>query len=221
MSASPRENHLRVQRTARYHELGGEGTDLDELWYVVHGYGQLSAEFLPLFAPIATPRRRLVAPEGLSRYYRDGSSGTVGASWMTREARDSEVEDYVSYLDALHAKVAAELTGTPRITVLGFSQGAATVGRWVGMGAVRPERLLIWGGLLPHDLDLAACRGRLAECGLAYIVGERDHWVTPERLAAERARVEEAGLEFRLTTFAGGHRLDDGTLEGVAEDAQA
>jgi len=156
-------------------------------------------------------------PEGLSRFYRDGTGGIVGASWMTKVAREAEIDDYVAYLDALHARVLTELGTEPRATVLGFSQGTATASRWAARGGVRAERLILWGGGLPPDVDLAAARE--AFDGLAFVAGERDAWITPERLAEERARVEAAGLPFRLSTFAGGHRLDDDLLRSLAGES--
>ena len=59
---------------------------------------------------------------------------------MTREDRKSEIADYVEYLDA----VLDEVTGASDVesggelvplTVLGFSQGAHTVCRWVAAGS--------------------------------------------------------------------------------------
>ena len=215
--SAPRERALEVRRTARYFELGGEtpgGPPPGELWYVLHGYGQLALDVAQGLAFLGTPARRLVIPEGLSRFYRDGTSGSVGASWMTRVARETEIADYVAYLDLLHARVRAEVGGAPAVTLLGFSQGTATASRWAAQGGVRAQRILLWGGGLPPDVDLAAHAEAFR--GLSFVAGERDPWITPERLAEERARVEAAGLAFRLETFAGGHRLDDGLLRSLA-----
>lgn len=215
MSPSPRERTLLVRRTARYFELGGDGARPPaELWYVLHGYGQLASEVAAGLAFLAAPERLLVVPEGLSRFYRDGTGGIVGASWMTKVAREAEIEDYVAYLDALHARVLADLGSEPRTTVLGFSQGTAAASRWVARGGVSAERVILWGGGLPPDVDLAAAREAFR--GLSFAAGERDAFITPERLAEERARVEAAGLPFRLATFAGGHRLDDDLLRSLA-----
>jgi predicted esterase len=215
MPTPPRERALEVRRTARYFELGGDGgRPPAELWYVLHGYGQLASELAAGLAFLATPERRLVVPEGLSRFYRDGTGGIVGASWMTKVAREAEIEDYVDYLDALHARVTADLGAQVRATVLGFSQGTATASRWVARGGVRAERVILWGGGLPPDVDLAEARAAFR--GLSFAAGERDAFITPERLSEERARVEAAGLPFRLATFAGGHRLDDDLLRSLA-----
>src|SRR5207237_799567 len=66
----------------------------------------------------------VVAPEGRPRFYLTESptERRVGASWMTREDRLHEIDDYVRYLDAVHVDL--KLPNT-RITALGFSQGSA------------------------------------------------------------------------------------------------
>ena len=77
------------------------------MWVVCHGYRQLARRFIREFQGIAGAERRIVAPEGLSRFYLDeeggphGPEARVGATWMTREDRIAEIDDYVAYLDAL------------------------------------------------------------------------------------------------------------------------
>src|SRR5690242_1913739 len=150
------EHHLSVARTARYFTLGSPGPGTRELWLVCHGYGQLASRFLRPFSALDDGTRLIVAPEGLSRFYSDPNQHErVGASWMTREDRLTEIDDYVRYLDAVHAEVrSAGGGGTSRLVVLGFSQGVATACRWVARGSVPVERLIAWGGELPPELDL-------------------------------------------------------------------
>ena len=106
---------LAVRRTARVAVLGPEGPGVRELWYVLHGYGQLAAPFLEEFRAIDDGTRLIVAPEALSRFYEGDAKSRlhkdarVGASWMTREDREAEIADYLGYLDSrprLHARAA-------------------------------------------------------------------------------------------------------------------
>src|SRR2546425_9676771 len=81
---------------------------------VCHGSGQLAARSLRHFEPLADGTRLVVAPEALSRFYLEDTTvpakeRKVGATWMTRENRLSEIDDYVRYLDALHAEVFARV----------------------------------------------------------------------------------------------------------------
>lgn len=217
------EHHITVARTARYCTLGDvpdetRDSGMREVWYVCHGYGQLASRFLRRFAPLDDGTRLIVAPEALSRFYVEVSGASharapVGASWMTREDRLSEIDDYICYLDALHANLFPDLSrGRPEITVLGFSQGAATACRWAVRGAVRPDRLILWGGLIPPDLDLAASADALRALQIITVTGDHDEHVPPTALADQRDRLAHHGLEPREVSFAGGHTIDPDVL---------
>jgi hypothetical protein len=97
-----------VLRTARYATLGRLDESVREVWIVCHGYAQLAGRFIERFRCIAAPHRLIVAPEALSRFYTERGSGfhgpasQIGATWMTSEDREAEIQDYVAYLDALH-----------------------------------------------------------------------------------------------------------------------
>jgi predicted esterase len=215
------EHHLTVPRTARYYLLGEAEPGVRDVWIACHGYAQLAAEFITGFEALRDPARLIVAPEALSRFYleggRHGADSAVGATWMTREDRLREIEDYVRYLDALHDAVFQRVDRrAASLTVLGFSQGAATASRWVAHGRWKVERLVLWGGLLPPDLDLTAARDRLAQLSLVLVAGRRDRFLNGHTLSEQVAALERHGLAPRTITFPGGHRLDDEVLSGLA-----
>lgn len=201
----PASRHLTVERTARYLTRGPE--DADEVWIALHGYAQRAAELLDALGLLDDGQRRIVAPEALSRFYRRGTDGEVGASWMTSADRDCEIRDYLHYLDALHEHL--DLAGAERLCVLGFSQGAATAARWAVRGAADPNRLVLWAGGLPPDVEAAAFR----DLRLTLVAGEDDRYVTPERLQRETQRLDEAGVSYRLVRFEGGHHIADAPLQ--------
>lgn len=221
---SPRSRHLATTRTGRIELRGPEDPSaVRSLWLVLHGYGQLARDFLGGFEAIDDGTRLFAAPEALSRFYDTaGSRGShadarVGASWMTREDREHEIEDTLDWLHRAHALVAGALDATVPLTVLGFSQGAASASRWVASGRVRPARLICWGaGLAPElALDAGSPLGR-TPCTL--VVGTRDQFVPADRIEAERARLAAAGHPARFLTFDGGHRLDHETLRRLAAE---
>src|SRR5437762_6388114 len=137
------EHHIGVSRTARYFTLGDSSRGVGEVWFACHGYGQVASRFLEKLRVLDDGRRYLVAPEGLSRFYLSESptERRVGASWMTREDRLSEIDDYVRYLDAVYADVFGSLDRA-QVTVhaLGFSQGASTVSRCTPLVKARIDR---------------------------------------------------------------------------------
>jgi predicted esterase len=220
-------HHLSVPRTARYYTIGDAGADVSEVWIVCHGYGQLAAPFLASFERIASPTRLIVAPEALSRYYVDRSTSPndppprVGASWMTREDRDHEIADQIAYLDALHDLIRPpERTGRVRLRVLGFSQGVATVGRWLAYGRTRADELIVWAGAFPTDVDLRALGRRLGAAPVVFVAGSRDELASWTAAEAQLQRFTEAGISARRVSFEGGHRLDNATLDHLAGTAE-
>ena len=200
------EHHFSTPRTARYFTLGSPERSTD-LWIVCHGYGQLASRFLERFRPIEADERCIVAPEGLSRFYLTESptERRVGATWMTREDRLQEIDDYVRYLDGVYAKT---VTGGARATALGFSQGTATVCRWAALGSSRVDHLIVWGGEVPPDLDLT----RLRVPRLTLVYGTRDEYFTPKIIAATASRLREHKISYESISFEGGHEIDTATL---------
>jgi predicted esterase len=213
------EHRVTVARSARYFTLGGP--EPREVWFACHGYGQLAARFLEKLRVLDDGGRYLVAPEGLSRFYLTESptERRVGATWMTREDRLAEIADYVRYLDAVYDDTFARLDRA-RVTVhaLGFSQGAATVSRWTAMGKARVDRLVLWGGEFPPDLDLtrADVAGRLRAARLTLVYGRSDEYITPKVLAGVTERLGAHDIPYRDIPFAGGHELNPGVLRQLA-----
>jgi len=216
------EHHLSVNRTARYFTLGSSSRGVAEVWFLCHGYGQLAARFLEKLRVLDDGRRYLVAPEGLSRFYLSESPAErrVGASWMTREDRLAEIDDYVPYLDAVSADVFRSLDRV-RVTVhaLGYSQGAATVSRWVAMGKAKIDRLTLWGGEFPPDLDLTVDTvvSRLQAAHLTLVYGRSDEYITPKVVQAVTTRLRQHGIPYQEIPFDGGHELNEAVLNELAK----
>ncbi len=213
-----------VPRTARYYTLGPTHGFPRELWFVCHGYGQLAARFARQFGVLDDGSRLIVAPEALSRFYldpipqrRNDPSPRIGATWMTREDRDAEIADYVTYLERVATEVRQHLTGAaPRLVVLGFSQGVATVTRWLAASEMRADQLVLWAGGIPPELDLAAWASRLHGAAITLVAGDTDEMATPAAVTSEAERLSSAGVAFTLQRYDGGHAIDDAALQELA-----
>ncbi len=217
------QHHIQVSRTARYFTLGTPGPETRDVWFCCHGYGQLASDFVQEFECIAAPERLVVVPEALSRFYVPEGPGfhaadaKIGATWMTREDRDAEISDYVRYLDALYDDVFSKTDrSSAHVTVLGFSQGGATVNRWLMQGKARAERLIMWGSLLASDIDLGAAAKLFQTLDLKIVYGERDQFSNEDIIARYQATMDDAGIPYDLLTFGGGHRMDRETLRRLA-----
>ena len=222
-----RETSLETLRTARVWHLGGGGPgEPAEIWYLLHGYGERADRFLERFRPLASPDRLLVAPEGLSRFYltrggkgRHSAGDRVGASWMTRLAREAEIRDYIRYLRLVARQTEEGRRGEePARTVLGFSQGVHTAARWVCLGGFPTARLILWGASLPGDLPDGVA-GRLAATRLVLVRGREDRVRRPDAEEAEERWLGRAGIDWTVRTHAGGHEIVPSLLQAIAGDA--
>ena len=204
-----KEFRIPVRRSARYYTLGEPSDDIRAVWIVLHGYAQLGATFIKAFKELDNGRNLVVAPEALSRFYTDGFVGEVGATWMTKEDRLAEIEDQRNYLDALYRIVTHPLPEDVIVNVLGFSQGTATVCRWMTHTKYRVDNMLLWAGQFPPDLgDLTP----LKKLNCYYVYGTRDPFLTDEGIEKMQQELQRSGLHFNTLTFDGKHHINSETL---------
>jgi predicted esterase len=216
---TPTETRLRITRSARVYTLGNVGAE--EAWIVLHGYSQLARRFVRQFSQIAGDNRAVVAPEALNRFYVDpprpdgppAAERRVGTTWMTREDRDAEIADYVAYLDRVRTEIVPQ---AQRVTVLGFSQGVATACRWVALGTSLVERLILWAGPVPNDLDLSLLAKRSNGMRVEIVLGTHDEFARFRKIDEELALLREAGVVYSHVSFEGGHMIDSATLTSLA-----
>jgi len=214
------EHHLSVARSARYQQLGEASATTRQLWVVLHGYGQLAEYFIRHFKSlyeVAPAHTVVVAPEALSRFYLSGTSGRIGASWMTRADRLAEMSDQAAYLSALLQLL---LAAAPQadVIVLGFSQGTATASRWLSHLASstgwRPHRLVLWAGDFPADTLPALAL--LPGLPVDVVCGLEDEYVSYEQFRQQAATLKNHGAVVSSFSFAGGHKLYGPLLHELA-----
>jgi predicted esterase len=195
---------------ARYFKLGEISGSTTQCWFILHGQGQLAQYFIKKFKSIERTGTCIIAPEGLSHYYLNGFSGRVGASWMTKENRIMDIDNYINYLNTLYENLL--LPPHTEVTILGFSQGAATASRWVMNGNVNFKRLILWGGVFPPDMNFETGQHLLQHKEIFSVNGSDDPFMTNERFDEMRnlaARLNVKPIEMK---FQGGHDIDEETL---------
>lgn len=216
---------LTVARTARYATVGAAPVDASRLWIAFHGYGNRAADFIGPFADAAPSDTRVVAPEGLSRFYlalprTDGKHlQSTGATWLTRDDREDELRDALAMLHAVVAREYAAIVAArgmaPALGVFGFSQGVAMSMRWVvqasqnpalGAGA-RVDAHVLWAGGLAHDIHDAALREAWQDTALHVVTGTRDAFATEATRRDQHDRLQAIGVQATAHEFEGGHRL--------------
>lgn len=215
--------HFPVVKTARYYQIGSPSAPVRDLWVVLHGFSQLAADFAVPFQPLAADSRLIVVPEGLSKFYLDtrpGHSGAskVGALWLTREDRETEIVDIVNYLDKLYERTLEELASHGvrrdqiRVHALGFSQGGPAVCRWAARGSAVIDHLVPWAHAIPQDVNLRALAERRPKLTIDMVYGTRDRFIGEDAVEEQRAVLESSGVPYTMHAFNGGHALNMATL---------
>ncbi|HEX2900073.1 MAG TPA: phospholipase, partial [Bacteroidia bacterium] len=167
------------------------------------------------FEALADAETVILAPEGLSRFYLDGKWDRVGATWMTKEDRIHEIEDQIEYLNRLQEMVQEQAPNVLETIVLGFSQGTATVWRWVMKGNVAPQHLILWAGSIPLD-TLEKASEKMKNCDLHFVLGDNDEYIKISDAQKQMENLHEIKPDARFWTFEGNHRMDAPTLSKIA-----
>lgn len=211
------ENQLPITKTSRHFTHGNPTEKTKHVWIVLHGYGQLANYFLRWFESLDPETHFVVAPEGLHRFYLDGFSGRVGASWMTKEDRLTDIEDYCNYLDDVYKHVLQGFDSDKVVVnVLGFSQGAATVSRWICKGNAKPDNFILWAGVFPPDVQFEVNKPIFDGMKLFVVVGDDDEFITSERVEKERSLLDEQNVDYTFLEFEGKHKVDSAALAKLA-----
>lgn len=204
-------HHIAITKTARYCTLGKLNDQTEEIWFVIHGFAQLAADFLKSFEPLDTGKRYIVAPEALNRFYLKVGKPEVGATWMTREDRETEMKDYVVYLNALYDALAIS-KHKAKIVVLGFSQGVATVSRWIYKNHRHVDTLVFYAGEPANELQNAEDIASFDQKQKYFVCGDQDPFINELNIGKFKSLL--AGFEY--IPFEGKHEIKAEVLENLA-----
>jgi predicted esterase len=210
-------NNILISKTARLATFGNVET-AQTLIIALHGYGQLVPYFIRKFHQIDSTRNFVVAPEGLHRFYLNGTSGRVGASWMTKEARLDDIEDNIKYLNQVYAVYNQNHT-FQKVIVLGFSQGAATAARWIENTDFKIDAFIQWAGVFPPDLEINASNSKWQSLKHFYVVGNQDPYFAENSSDEynQSAWLKKHNFHPETITFDGKHDVDPVTLNEILE----
>lgn len=207
----PMKRTLTAPKTFRYFTKG----DLEKsktVVFVLHGYGQLAEFFIRKFE--LGDDYYIVAPEGMHRFYLQGSSGRVGASWMTSEDRESDISDNIQWLNALDNELSSFKTFDQKI-ILGFSQGGATAARWFYKGSTNANHLIMWASVFPPDLDMTKEIINQNKQMHYFVIGNEDEFY--ENDALDKLTEFYQKKEFNTLIFNGKHDIHLPTLKEILQ----
>ena len=155
-----------------------------------------------------------MAPEGLSRFYWQDFKDPV-SSWMTRKDRLDEIKDYSNYLAKVFFYYKEQLPQDVIVILMGFSQGVATQFRWIMREFPGFDYLILWGGLIPEDLDYTPHREYFADKSLHFVYGDQDQYLTPKTHEMHDALINRFQFEINRLEFKGKHKVDKKVLKKV------
>ena len=181
---------------------------------VFHGMGYLSRFFLRYFTHLPQDEHYFVAPQAPSKYYVDNRFKNVGASWLTKENTEVEIENVLSYVDAVYNSL--KIPSGMKLIVLGFSQGVSIAARWVARRKIICDKLVFYAGGIPNELKVSDFEFLPESSQIIMVYGDQDIYLTPERLPFQEGRLKELfkGKAHKLV-FEGGHEILHSQLERI------
>ncbi len=211
---SSKTNYLSVQKTARILTEGQVLPGEEKMvWLIAHGYANLAPEFITRFSLLANSSHYLVVPEGLHRFYIDSFTGKVGASWMTKEERNRDIEDYCAYLDKVYETFIQPHLGKITVNALGFSQGGATICRWASRTKFPIHNLILWGTATPEDMNWEEDLEKLQRLNWIYVAGKRDRFLSEDQQKAQLNLLQKHAITPQTVIYDGLHDIVPEALE--------
>lgn len=213
-----KEGHIEAIKRFRFYTFG-DITQAKHLIFALHGYGQLAKFFIRKFHQLEQDYF-IVCPEGMHRFYLKGSSGRVGASWMSKEDRLVDITDNNSWLTKLLQSY-IDIHTFETFNILGFSQGGATAARWQNhlltnniLNNFSRTSLMLWGAVFPPDLTLTPENNFKSKN--YFILGEIDEYFQGEDKLNTLATYESKNYNIRK--YQGGHNIDSDFLKTLLNE---
>ncbi|TLP77586.1 alpha/beta hydrolase [Maribacter sp. ACAM166] len=210
-------NNVTYNSSNTYETLNTLSDETKNVWIVFHGIGFLSRYFLKYFDELPKNENYIIAPQAPSKYYLNSKYKHVGASWLTKEDTKQETNNLFNYIDAVLTN--EEIPTYCNIIVLGFSQGVSIALRYLVHTQLRCNKLVLYAGGIPHELkkdDFKFLSNFNTD--ILSIIGDKDEYLTPERLIVEREKVD---LLFSDTIqhidFEGGHEMKKEIINNLAK----
>jgi predicted esterase len=204
LSSESKRNIQNYSSKAVYYSHG-DASKAKRLWLVCHGYGQLASRFIKKFTHLDPNDNFVVAPEGLSHFYLEGLSGNVGASWMTKHERALEIENQSAFLEALTSQLLT-INRFEQVTLLGFSQGGATISRWAANSTIDFDDIYLWATVFPPDMSIDFLENKLKDKRIKLFYGDKDPFIKDSHLMRNEELIKIIP-QMEIIPFEGDHRV--------------
>jgi predicted esterase len=201
------QNTINLNLDVPYYQLGECDESTKVIWFVLHGYGQLGKYFIQKFKYLEQAGHLIVAPQGMSKFYLDGHSGRVGANWMTSDDRQRDIENNDIYLSALYESFRSIANYKVKFGMLGFSQGASTLTRWISRNAIMHDLLVLWGGFFAKEIvdskNLDTFQAKISHIYLS----NTDHFIPETKINEMRNFMHSVNFPIQWHSYEGGHKI--------------
>lgn len=212
---------LIVSKTARYFTEGVLNENTTEIWFLLHGYAQTADAFLESLSALKSDHRFLVAPEGLSRFYWKDFANEPVASWMTKTDRETDILDNIKYLNDLYLNITQDIDVQKlKINFLGFSQGVATLSRWLYDDEVKSDANYFYAGDFAKELDFSNSKN-FRNAKNYYIYGTQDFFVQEVKVFEFKSDFSTKNLNLNIFTFDGKHQIHQDAIDFIQQKSQS
>lgn len=206
------EKDVIYQNRNSYSTLNSISSKTKNIWFVIHGIGYLSKNFIRYFEMLNPEENYIIAPQAPAKYYLGFDFKKVGACWLTKENTENDVENVMSYLDAIYKT--ENIPPHLNLIVLGYSQGVSVVTRWVTRRKIKCYKMILYAGGIPVELtakDFVFLNDD--ETRVVCIYGDKDPYIGPQRLKEEELKIQEIfGSMAEIYLFEGGHEFRNNLL---------
>lgn len=202
-----KEHYTNFQLQAPYYTLNELTPHTKTIWLVCHGYGQLARFFLRKFSVLDKAENYFIFPQGLSKFYMNNHT-IVGASWMTKEDRITDIKNQYAYFDSVLYNELGTEVGKYQLNLFGFSQGVATITRYAVYKKMLFNKLILWAGGLPTELKEDDFLFLEKGMEIDILLGDSDKYYTIDEYQIQVDRAKELmGDAVRFTIFNGDHEI--------------
>lgn len=177
-----REKQVSYQITNTYSVLNRFTEKTKNVWLVCHGIGYLSRYFIRHFNHLDVDENYIIAPQAQSKYYLKSDYRHVGASWLTRENLEAEIDNVLNYLDEVFME--ENLAEVPNLIVLGYSQGVSVATRYLAQRKINCAQLILHSGKVPAELT-AKDFAFLKDTKVTYLYGTQDEYLKKSIIEVE------------------------------------
>lgn len=187
-----------------YTTLNAINEKTKNVWLVFHGMGYLSKYFTKYFTNLDSKENYIIAPQAPSKYYLGTEFKHVGACWLTRENTTEEIENVLTYVDAVFE--AEAIPENINFIVIGYSQGVSIALRWLSSRKIQCNHLILHSGGIPIELVHEDFLYQKNTTKVTYLCGDTDEYISDAVRKDQFSKGKELfGDRFKTKIFKGGH----------------